>query len=94
MKALTEDRIATTAALCRHFGVSRLHPDRRHLRPEVVHDLPTGGRRLVQRADGGLATMVSEETVYRDGKHTGALPGGLVHGAQVAPSPLNIPLTR
>jgi N-acyl-D-amino-acid deacylase len=52
--------------------------------PEVVHDLPTGGRRLVQRADGYVATFVSGELVCRDGKATGALPGRLVRGAQPA----------
>ena len=67
-----------------------LHPDRLRLHaPEVVHDLPTGGRRLVQRADGYVATIVSGRIVYRDGKHTGALPGRLVRGSQSAPSPPN-----
>jgi len=54
--------------------------------PEVVHDLSTGGRRLLQRADGYSATIVSGEIVYRDGAATGALPGRLVRGAQRAPS--------
>lgn len=54
--------------------------------PEVIRDLPTGGRRLVQRAQGYVATIVSGEVVYRDGKATGALPGRLVRGAQTAPT--------
>jgi N-acyl-D-amino-acid deacylase len=63
-----------------------LDPKRLHLHvPEVVHDLPTGGRRLVQRAEGYVATIVSGEVVYRDGVHTGQLPGRLVRGAQAAP---------
>jgi N-acyl-D-aspartate/D-glutamate deacylase len=61
-------------------------PDRLHLHaPEVAHDLPTGGRRLVQRAEGYVATIVSGEIVYSNGKATGALPGRLVRGPQPAP---------
>jgi len=48
--------------------------------PEVVHDLPAGARRLVQRARGISATVVNGETVLRDGKPTGALPGHLLRG--------------
>ena len=50
--------------------------------PEVVYDLPAGGRRLVQRTDGFDATIVSGEIVYRHGEATGALPGRLVRGAR------------
>jgi N-acyl-D-aspartate/D-glutamate deacylase len=46
-----------------------------------MYDLPSGGRRLVQRADGYVATIVSGVPVYRDGEATGALPGRLVRGA-------------
>jgi N-acyl-D-aspartate/D-glutamate deacylase len=53
--------------------------------PDVAYDLPAGGRRLVQRADGYVATIVSGEVVYRDGAPTGALPGRLVRGPQQAP---------
>jgi N-acyl-D-aspartate/D-glutamate deacylase len=60
--------------------------DRLQLRPpEVVYDLPSGGRRLVQRTDGYVATIVSGVPVYRDGEPTGALPGRLVRGAHAAP---------
>ena len=62
--------------------------------PEVVHDLPSGGRRLVQRADGYAATVVSGTVVNRDGLSTGALPGRLVRGPQVAPSPAMSALRR
>lgn len=48
--------------------------------PEVVRDLPAGARRLLQRARGIAATVVNGETVLRDGKHTGALPGQLLRG--------------
>jgi N-acyl-D-aspartate/D-glutamate deacylase len=54
--------------------------------PEVVHDLPTGGRRLIQRAEGYRATIVAGQVTYRDGEPTGALPGRLLRGAQAAPS--------
>jgi len=54
--------------------------------PEVVYDLPSGGRRMVQRADGYTATIVSGVPVYRDGTATGALPGRLVRGAQASPA--------
>jgi N-acyl-D-amino-acid deacylase len=47
-------------------------------RPEVVFDLPAGGRRLVQRAEGYVATLVSGVPIYENGKSTGALPGKLV----------------
>ncbi len=48
--------------------------------PDVVNDLPAGARRLVQRARGIAATVVNGETVLRDGKPTGALPGQLLRG--------------
>jgi N-acyl-D-aspartate/D-glutamate deacylase len=48
--------------------------------PEVVRDLPAGARRLVQRARGIAATVVNGETVLREGKPTGALPGLLLRG--------------
>jgi N-acyl-D-aspartate/D-glutamate deacylase len=51
--------------------------------PEVVHDLPAGARRLVQKARGIAATVVNGEVVLRDGKPTGALPGRLLR----APGP-------
>jgi N-acyl-D-aspartate/D-glutamate deacylase len=51
---------------------------------EMVHDLPAGGRRLVQRATGYRATLVAGQVVMRDGEPTGALPGRLVRGAQPA----------
>jgi len=47
-------------------------------RPRIVHDLPAGGRRLAQRAEGYVATIVTGEVTYRDGAATGALPGRLV----------------
>jgi N-acyl-D-aspartate/D-glutamate deacylase len=59
--------------------------DRLHLHaPEVVYDLPAGGRRLIQRADGYEATLVAGVVTYRHGSATGALPGRLVRGARHA----------
>jgi N-acyl-D-aspartate/D-glutamate deacylase len=49
--------------------------------PEVVYDLPAGGRRLMQRIDGYIATLVSGKIVMREGQPTGALPGRLVRGS-------------
>lgn len=51
--------------------------------PDVVYDLPAGGRRMRQRANGYAATIVSGVVTYRDGKPTGALPGRLVRAARV-----------
>src|SRR2546428_609586 len=51
--------------------------------PEVVDDLPSGARRLVQRTRGIAATVVNGEVLLRDGKHTGALPGRLLRGPVV-----------
>jgi N-acyl-D-aspartate/D-glutamate deacylase len=55
-------------------------------RPEVHHDLPAGGRRLLQRAVGYRHTFVGGVETYRDGEATGALPGALVRGSQPAPA--------
>jgi N-acyl-D-aspartate/D-glutamate deacylase len=56
------------------------------LAPQVAHDLPTGGRRLIQRAEGYVATIVAGEVTYRDGEPTEALPGRLLRGAQSQPA--------
>ncbi|HEX7131008.1 MAG TPA: amidohydrolase family protein [Iamia sp.] len=53
--------------------------------PRVVADLPAGGRRLVQSADGYRHTVVAGVETYVDGVATGALPGRLVRGPQPAP---------
>lgn len=60
--------------------------DRLHLySPQTRYDLPKGGRRLTQRADGYEATLVSGVVTYRNGRATGALPGRLVRGQQAEP---------
>ena len=49
--------------------------------PEMVFDLPAGGRRLVQHVDGYRATIVSGEVTFEDGEPTGAMPGKLVRAS-------------
>jgi len=61
------------------FDTLRLHT------PEVVYDLPAGGRRVFQTAEGYVATIVSGEPVYENGAPTGAMPGRLVRGSQPEP---------
>ncbi len=53
--------------------------------PTIQYDLPSKGRRLMQRATGYAATIVAGQTVYRDGEPTGAKPGRLVRGVRAAP---------
>ncbi len=54
------------------FDRLRLH------QPELVHDMPAGGRRFIQRVDGYEATFVAGTAIFERGEHTGALPGRLV----------------
>jgi N-acyl-D-aspartate/D-glutamate deacylase len=56
-------------------------------RPEMRHDLPAGGRRLVQSAEGYVATVVAGQVTYESGRPTDALPGRLVRGPRPAPTP-------
>jgi N-acyl-D-aspartate/D-glutamate deacylase len=55
--------------------------------PTIVHDLPAGGRRLMQTAKGYIATIVSGEVVIDHDRPTGALPGRLLRGARPHPAP-------
>ena len=48
--------------------------------PKMVHDLPAGGRRLVQGAEGYVATLVAGEVTRRNDADTGARPGRLIRG--------------
>jgi N-acyl-D-amino-acid deacylase len=50
--------------------------------PQLVNDLPAGGRRFVQRVDGYEATFVAGVPTFERGKHTGAMPGRLVRAQQ------------
>jgi N-acyl-D-aspartate/D-glutamate deacylase len=54
------------------FDRLRLH------KPELVHDMPAGGRRFVQRVDGYKATLAAGIPIFERGEHTGAMPGRLV----------------
>ena len=49
--------------------------------PQVCHDLPAGGRRLIQRATGYDLTMIAGEIVSSNGEPTGVLPGRLIRAA-------------
>jgi N-acyl-D-aspartate/D-glutamate deacylase len=53
--------------------------------PQIIYDLPAGGRRMFQGASGYIATIVNGEIIMENGKHTGAVPGALIRGAQPAP---------
>lgn len=57
----------------------------RLFRPEAVFDLPAGGRRLVQRAEGYEMTIKAGEVIFERGEHTGALPGQLVRRSDQQP---------
>ena len=62
-----------------HAGL-RLH------KPVITYDLPAGGRRLDQTADGYVATIVSGEVIAENGVPTEARPGKLVRGRQPVPA--------
>jgi N-acyl-D-amino-acid deacylase len=51
--------------------------------PSVIYDLPGGGKRLSQDAEGYKATYVSGVAIQRDGQDTGARPGKLVRDAGI-----------
>ena len=60
--------------------------DRLRLKPPTVaFDLPAGGRRLTQRAEGYVATFVTGQAIMEKGEPTGLLPGQLLRGPQPAP---------
>ena len=57
--------------------------DAMHLHlPEVRYDLPTGAKRVVQRADGYDVTVCAGEVTFRSGQATDARPGTLIRGPQ------------
>jgi N-acyl-D-amino-acid deacylase len=51
-------------------------------KPWLAFDLPAGGKRLLQKADGYVATIKSGAVTFREGVMTGALPGGVIRGPQ------------
>jgi N-acyl-D-aspartate/D-glutamate deacylase len=67
----------------RKADLNLIDMDRLGLRaPEMVFDLPCDGKRLIQRADGYVATVVSGEVISEDGEPTGAMPGRVLRGPQ------------
>ncbi len=58
------------------------HAGLKLLQPEIIHDLPAGGARLMQKSQGYKATIVSGEVVLEDGELTGNRPGRLVRAGQ------------
>lgn len=60
--------------------------------PTIVFDLPAGGKRLDQLADGYVATIVNGLVTYKNGQPTGALPGRLIRGAKKPPSAKSVNL--
>jgi N-acyl-D-amino-acid deacylase len=55
-------------------------------KPVITYDLPAGGRRLDQTAEGYVATIVAGEVIAENGNPTDARPGKLVRGRQIAPA--------
>jgi N-acyl-D-aspartate/D-glutamate deacylase len=51
-------------------------------KPWLAFDLPAGGRRLLQKADGYVATIKSGQVTFRDGARQGPTPGGVIRGPQ------------
>jgi N-acyl-D-aspartate/D-glutamate deacylase len=62
------------------------HATLRLHKPMIAYDLPAGGRRLDQTADGYVATIVSGEVIAEHGMPTEARPGKLVRGRQPVPA--------
>ena len=58
------------------------------LAPEMAFDLPAHGRRLIQRAQGYVATIVDGLVTFENGEATGEMPGKLIRGPQHAPMAL------
>ncbi len=56
-------------------------------KPVIRHDLPAGGRRLDQTAEGYIATIVSGEVIAENGAPTDARPGKLIRGRRPSPVP-------
>ena len=53
--------------------------------PWLAFDLPAGGKRLLQKADGYVATIKSGQVTFRDGTMQGPTPGGVLRGQRSAP---------
>jgi N-acyl-D-aspartate/D-glutamate deacylase len=55
------------------------------LPPTMAWDLPAGGRRLIQRAQGYRATLLAGALVREFDEATGIRPGKVIRGPQAAP---------
>jgi N-acyl-D-amino-acid deacylase len=55
-------------------------------KPWLAFDLPAGGKRLLQKADGYIATIKSGHVTFRNGEYQGVHPGKLIRGPQTAPT--------
>ncbi|MBS3928685.1 MAG: D-aminoacylase [Sphingomonadales bacterium] len=53
-------------------------------KPWLAFDLPAGGKRLLQKAEGYVCTIKGGVVTFKDGTWTGATPGGLIRGPQRA----------
>ena len=60
-------------------------------KPEIVYDLPAGGKRFVQKTRGYTASIISGAVAFRDGEPTGVLGGKLIRGSQARPAAAQIP---
>ena len=54
---------------------------------EVLHDFPTGAKRIKEPAQGIMATVVNGEVLMENGKHTGALPGRVLRNTYYHANP-------
>ena len=63
--------------------INVIDPEALHLpAPYMAYDLPTRGKRMLQKVDGFRYTIVGGEVIVKDGVMTDALPGRLVRGPQ------------
>jgi N-acyl-D-amino-acid deacylase len=93
LELLVKRQTSETADFFGFFDRGRLAPglradinlidfDRLRLyQPELLHDMPAGGRRFVQRVEGYEATLVAGTPIFEHGEHTGAMPGRLVRAS-------------
>lgn len=56
----------------------------RLLKPWLAFDLPAGGKRLLQKAEGYDYTIKGGKVTFRKGEWTGETPGGLIRGPRRA----------
>jgi N-acyl-D-aspartate/D-glutamate deacylase len=69
------DRGALRSGMAADITIFDLHTVGSPERPEIRHDLPGGGRRLVTQAEGIQYTIVNGQVLYEGRRHLGGLPG-------------------